>query len=199
MFGRVSALVFPLSIFSSFPLFICVSDFGSMLFLFNLPSTVWDGHTVRSSLTGSATAMPSSTQDPSDKDVQSFISVTGAPDSRATQYLQVCLGGVLESKSDWCGGRLITKTWRGPSMPISTILIPFLTRWAPVSIDSTVYEIIGSTEHSRVRCSMMKVNSIRIILRVLKIRVNLVSRHSQTRCMQILLHMYFDVQKPANL
>ena len=44
--------------------------------------------------------MPSSTQDPSDEDVQSFIAVTGAPDSRATQYLQVCLGGVLESGLD---------------------------------------------------------------------------------------------------
>ena len=44
--------------------------------------------------------MPSSTQDPNDEDVQSFIAVTGAPHSRATQYLEVRLGGVFESKSD---------------------------------------------------------------------------------------------------
>ena len=44
--------------------------------------------------------MPSSTQDPSDEDVQSFIAVTGAPHTRATQYLQVRLGGDLELKSD---------------------------------------------------------------------------------------------------
>lgn len=66
-------------------------------------------------------------------------------------------------------------------MPTSTTLVLFSIRYAHVF---RYIEICDSSKYSRARYTTMKVSFIRIRPKVLKTRVNIVSLHGQSLCIQ---------------